>query len=123
MTKSAGAPTEAPYEERRIANEAQKSAMAVLAASLIQAGDLLVLDVGTSVASVAANLRVDYMGTVLTNSLLAAVALAGRHGVEVLTSGGRVRSGDLACSGPQSEAFFAEFFGAKAFLGSGGVHP
>jgi len=37
--------------------------------------------------------------------------------------GGQVRAGDAACSGAHAEAFFAEFYADKAFLGSGGVHP
>ena len=122
VTKSGGA-AEAPYEERRIAHEPQKAAMARLAVSLIEPGDLLVLDVGTSVARVAAQLPSGYHGLVLTNSIPAATVLAGRPGVDVLTSGGRLRAGDLACSGPAAETFFAGFYGGKAFLGSGGVHP
>jgi DeoR family glycerol-3-phosphate regulon repressor len=34
-----------------------------------------------------------------------------------------VRPGDGACSGAHAEAFFAEFYADRAFLGSGGVHP
>ena len=41
----------------------------------------------------------------------------------MITSGGRVRSGDLACFGPVSEAFFRDYFADKAFMGAGGVHP
>ena len=33
------------------------------------------------------------------------------------------RPGDGACSGAHAEAFFAEFYADRAFLGSGGVHP
>jgi DeoR/GlpR family transcriptional regulator of sugar metabolism len=123
VTKSNGSSAEAPYEERRVAHEAEKEAMAGLAASLVEPGDMLLLDVGTSVARVASRLPMEYTGTVLTNSLVAATVLAGRQGIELLTSGGRVRPGDLACSGPATEAFFDGFFGGKAFLGSGGVHP
>jgi DeoR family glycerol-3-phosphate regulon repressor len=113
---------EAPYEQRRSANHEQKRAMAMAAAELVAPDDLCILDVGTSVAQVAVHLPASYRGRILTNSILAATALADRPGVDVRTSGGRVRSGDLACYGPQAEAFFAEAFGGKAFLGSGGVH-
>jgi DeoR family fructose operon transcriptional repressor len=123
VTKSNGSSAEAPYEERKATHEPEKEAMARLAVSLVETGDLLVLDVGTSVARVASHLPTEYSGLVLTNSVLAATALSGRPGVEVLASGGRVRGGDLACSGPVTEAFFGGFFGGKAFLGSGGVHP
>src|SRR5208282_5293306 len=36
--------------------------------------------------------------------------------------GGQLRPGDAACFGSRAEAFFAEFYADKAFLGSGGVH-
>src|SRR6202020_2605359 len=64
-----------------------------------------------------------FRGRVLTNSVPAALELSGRDGIELLLSGGQVRPGDGACSGAHAEAFFAEFYADKAFLGSGGVHP
>ena len=82
----------------------------------------MILDIGSTVAELAAGLPHTYRGIVLTNSLLVATSLAGRDGVEVITSGGRVRSGDLACFGPSSEAFFRDYFVDKAFVGAGGVH-
>ncbi len=114
---------EVPYAQRRVRFSERKQAMARLAATLVAPGDTLALDVGTSVAEVARALPASYRGRVLTNSLLAAVELAGREGVEVVTAGGQVRPGDLACSGPHAEAFFAGYYADKAFLGSGGVHP
>jgi DeoR/GlpR family transcriptional regulator of sugar metabolism len=59
---------------------------------------------------------------VLTNSVPAAMALADRDEIELLLCGGQVRPGDAACFGAQAEAFFADFYADKAFLGSGGVH-
>jgi DeoR family transcriptional regulator, fructose operon transcriptional repressor len=113
---------EPAFERRRIQHRDRKTAMGRLAAGLVEPGDTLILDVGTSVAEVARELPRDYRGKVLTNSLLVASTLAGREGVEVYTSGGRVRAGDLACFGPTSEGFFRDYFADKAFLGSGGVH-
>ena len=114
---------EAPFELRREERTARKAAMARLATTLVSHDDMLVLDIGTSVAAVAAALPLTYRGRVLTNSLLVATALTDRQDVEILTSGGRIRGGDLACFGPHAERFFSEFHGGKAFLGTGGVHP
>jgi DeoR family transcriptional regulator, fructose operon transcriptional repressor len=114
---------EPPYETRRVQYLERKRAIGRMAASLVEPGDTLILDIGTSVAEVARALIPGYRGRVLTNSLLAAVELAGRDGVEVHTSGGGLRGGDLACSGPHAEAFFASYYADKAFLGSGGLHP
>jgi DeoR family fructose operon transcriptional repressor len=114
---------EAPFERRREESAARKAAMARLATTLISDGDMLVLDIGTSVAAIATALPLTYRGRVLTNSLLVTTALAHRQDIEVLTSGGRTRGGDLACFGPHAERFFSEFHGGTAFLGTGGVHP
>jgi DeoR family transcriptional regulator, fructose operon transcriptional repressor len=120
-TATAPRALEPAFEKRRMLNRASKTAIGRLAASLIAPGDTLILDIGTTVAELAAELQLSYRGIVLTNSLLVANALAGRDGIEVIASGGRVRPGDLACFGPVSEAFFRDYYADKAFMGSGGV--
>ncbi len=120
-TKPGGRAVEPPYEERRIANLAQKQAMARLAVGLIHEGDTVILDVGTSVAEIARALPADFRCRVLTNSVLVATELAGRPHVEVLLSGGRLRPGDLALSGPDAIRFFQGYYADRVFLGSGGV--
>jgi DeoR/GlpR family transcriptional regulator of sugar metabolism len=109
------------YDERREANAAAKQAMAALATSLLQPGDTVVFDVGTSVLEVARRVPPTWSGRVLTNSLPAAAELSTRAGVEVLVSGGRLRAGDQALAGPHATAFFTEYYADLAFLGSGGV--
>jgi DeoR family fructose operon transcriptional repressor len=121
-TRVAARAFEPAFEMRRMLHRERKIAIARLVASLIEPGDTLILDVGTTVAALAGELPLAHRGIVLTNSLLVANALADRDGIEVITSGGRVRSGDLACFGPVSEAFFRDYFADKAFMGAGGVH-
>lgn len=113
---------EAAFDQRNTRHQANKIAIAQQAAELIEPGETLILDVGTTVAELARRLPPSYHGHVLTNSLLVASALADRDRVEVFCSGGRVRGGDLACSGSISDAFFRDHFADKSFLGSGGVH-
>ena len=110
------------FVKRTGRNAGGKQAMARLAATLVRAGDTVVLDVGTSALEVARALPAEWHGRVLTGSLLAAAELTGRSGVEVYASGGRVRGGDLACSGDTARSFFADHYADIAFLGSGGVH-
>ena len=112
---------EPAYEQRRMSYRERKHAIGRLAAGLVSGGDTLILDIGTSVAQLAGELSAAHRGIVLTNSLLVANTLAGREGIEVVTSGGNVRAGDLACFGPVSQAFFRDYFADKAFMGCGGV--
>jgi DeoR family transcriptional regulator, fructose operon transcriptional repressor len=114
---------EAPFDQRQGLHLEAKRSIGRLAASLVEPTDAVVLDVGTTVAELARLLPADFRGRVLTSSLLVAAEVSRRQGVEVEVAGGRLRGGDLACSGAHAAAFFAGWFADKAFLGSGGVHP
>ena len=112
---------EPPFEDRATLATAGKTAMGRAAAGLVMPGQTLVFDVGTSVLEVARALPRDFVGTVATCSLLVAAELAGRRGVTVLVSGGRVRAGDLSLSNADAVGFFADLRPDVAFVGSGGV--
>lgn len=118
---AAGRTTEPSFEERAVLRLAQKQAMAAVAVGLISPGDSVFLDVGTSVAEVARALPQDLPCRVLTNSLLAANELVDRPLAEVVVSGGRLRKGDLALSGPDAQRFFQGYYADRVFLGSGGL--
>jgi NAD(P)-dependent dehydrogenase (short-subunit alcohol dehydrogenase family) len=81
----------------------------------------VVIDVGTTAAEVTRNLPTNWTGPVVANSLLVAAELADHDGIEPTVLGGRIRSGDLAASGPQIPAVLAELYADSAFLGSGGL--
>ena len=49
--------------------------------------------------------------------------LVDRPQAEVTVSGGRLRRGDLALSGPDAQRFFEGYYADRVFLGSGGVDP
>jgi DeoR family fructose operon transcriptional repressor len=114
--------TEGTFAARSALNSDSKQAIGRLAASLVDPDDTIVIDVGTTALEVAKALPRTFRGRVLTNSVPAAMALADVDGIELLISGGHVRRGDAACFGGHADAFFAEFYADKAFLGSGGVH-
>ncbi len=118
-----GRTVEPSFEERAVLRLAPKQAMARLAVELISPGDTIFLDIGTSVAEVARALPFDLPCRVLTNSMLAANDLVDRPDAEVVVSGGRLRKGDLALSGPDTQRFFEGYYADRVFLGSGGVDP
>jgi DeoR family transcriptional regulator, fructose operon transcriptional repressor len=115
--------SEGSFAARSTLNLARKQAIAVLAASLVGAGETIVIDTGTTALELARALPVSFHGRVLTNSVPVAAELSGRSDIELLLCGGQIRPGDGACSGAHAEAFFAGFYASKAFLGAGGVHP
>jgi DeoR/GlpR family transcriptional regulator of sugar metabolism len=113
---------EPSYTERSMIRHQAKAQLARLAAGLLEDGQTVVIDIGTTAVAVAQAIPRSFTGTVVTPSLPVAVELADRAGVEVLLAGGRVRPGDLACSSAHAKAFFADIYADIALLGSGGVH-
>jgi DeoR family transcriptional regulator, fructose operon transcriptional repressor len=122
-TQPSGRSTEGTFATRSSRNMDRKRAIAALAASLVEPEETVIIDVGTTALEVAMALPANFRGRVLTNSVQVATRVSGRTDVELLVCGGQVRAGDGACFGPHAEAFFAEFYADRAFLGSGGVHP
>jgi len=121
--RPSGRSSEGSFAARSGRHTERKRAIAALAASLVEPEETIVIDIGTTALEVARALPTSFRGRVLTNSVPAAMELSGRADIEVLLSGGQVRPGDGACSGAHAEAFFAEFYADRAFLGSGGLHP
>ena len=122
-TRPSGRSSEGSFAARSTRHIDRKRAIAALAASLVESGETIVIDVGTTALEVARALPAGFRGRVLTNSVPAAMELSARTDVELLLCGGQVRAGDGACGGAHAEAFFTEFYADRAFLGSGGVHP
>ena len=122
-TRPAGRSSEGSFAARSVRRMTAKRAIAKLAASFVEPGDTVIIDVGTTALEVARALPAMFEGRVLTNSVPVAMELSGRREIELLLCGGQVRHGDGACAGAHAEAFFAEFYADRAFLGSGGVHP
>ncbi|WP_372444733.1 DeoR/GlpR family DNA-binding transcription regulator [Microbispora corallina] len=112
---------EPSHLERSTAQAEAKAVIGALAARLPRPGQTVVIDVGTTAVHAARALPASFRGVVATCSLLVAAELAGRPGVEVLVSGGRVRQGDLAVSNAHTLAFFGDLRADVALLGSGGV--
>lgn len=112
---------EPSFGERRIIRHQAKAELACVAVELLENGQTVIVDIGTTGVAVAQAIPRSFSGTVVTPSLPVAVELADRPDVEVLVAGGRVRGGDLACSNAYTKAFFGDVFADVALLGSGGV--
>ncbi|MGW6458634.1 DeoR/GlpR family DNA-binding transcription regulator [Streptomyces sp. NPDC055078] len=112
---------EASYADRSRSGTEAKAAIGRAAASLVRPGMTVVIDVGTTAVQIARALPLDFRGTVATPSLLVAGVVAALPHAEVLLPGGRLRGGDLVCSGPQTVRFFADVYPDLAFIGSGGI--
>ncbi|WP_149827760.1 DeoR/GlpR family DNA-binding transcription regulator [Streptomyces tailanensis] len=100
---------------------AEKTAIADLAASLVEEGEAIVVGAGTTTQELARRLARIPGLTVVTNSLLVAQALAHANRVEVVMTGGTLRGSNYALVGSGAEQSLQGLRVSKAFLSGSGL--
>lgn len=121
----AAAPAEQRFEEAKVAAAAQKRAIGRLAATLIEDGDTIVLDVGTTTTAVAhaiADRRQVSDITAFTSSLTIAMALERADPrVSVVVTGGTLRPKQHSLVEPLAGLVLSNINAGKAFIGCNGI--
>ncbi|MGA5701488.1 DeoR/GlpR family DNA-binding transcription regulator [Peterkaempfera bronchialis] len=109
------------YPQKTHLAAAEKSAVADLAAGLVEEGDAVVVGAGTTTQELARRLaRVPGL-TVVTNSLLVAQALAHANRVEVVMTGGTLRGSNYALVGSGAEQSLQGLRVTRAFVSGSGL--
>jgi len=120
-------PAETPYEARRDAYAAEKAAIARAAAALIEPGDTVLLDVGTTTMAIAREIvaRPDLEQlTVVTHGLNIAFALERSiPRVQVIVTGGSLRPLQHSLVDPLAGLVLDRLRASIAFVGADGIHP
>jgi DeoR/GlpR family transcriptional regulator of sugar metabolism len=111
-----------PFERVAEHDVADKRAIGVRAAGMVQEGDVVLLDIGTTVVQLAREL-VGRSVTVITSSLAVLDALRGDPAVELILLGGVVRPSYHSLVGLLTETGLAQVRADLAFLGTSGVRP
>ncbi|WP_425581277.1 DeoR/GlpR family DNA-binding transcription regulator [Streptomyces sodiiphilus] len=112
---------ESGFHQRSMAASAEKAAIAECAAGLVGEGEAVIVGAGTTAQELARRLaRVPGL-TVVTNSLLAAQALAHAGRVDVVMTGGTLRGSDYALVGSGAELSLQGLRVARAFLSGAGL--
>ncbi len=114
---------EPSYAERSVQRQAEKRAIAQMAAGLVQEGETLMLDAGTTTYEIARLLKEFRRLTVVTNSLVSAQILAENDALETILIGGVVQARRCAALGPLAARFLDPIQCDRAFVGMSGVHP
>ena len=109
------------YRGRRENNGAAKKAIAREARKLVQSGQRLILDTGTTTLELAVLLKDALNLTVITPSLAVASELQHAPGVEVILLGGVIRRGSPDLTGPATEPWLELFAADLAFQGADGI--
>lgn len=102
-------------------NIAQKQIIAKKAAELIEPGETIILDSGSSTTEIAKNLIGRKEITVITNALNIAMMLGAEPGIEVIVTGGEFKPPTLSLTGQKAASFFEDINADKLFLATAGI--
>lgn len=116
-----GASYEPPFSARETDHIDEKERIAARAVEMINDGDSLILDVGTTTLEIARALKGKRNLTVLVSNLRAAMELASQPAIQVIVIGGQLRTSELSMVGHLAEETLRRFQVDKAFIGVGGI--
>jgi DeoR family transcriptional regulator of aga operon len=116
---------ELPLTVKQTLYHAEKVRIAGAAAALIQDGETVILDSGTTTAEIARQIRGLRLRSlnVITNALNIAVVLANAHHVNLIIPGGVLRRKSWSLAGPQAEQALRDLQADRLFLGVDSLDP
>lgn len=91
------------------------------AAELIEMGDSIILDSGSTTTEIARNLIGRSGLTIITNALNIAMILGAEPGIEVIVTGGEFKPPTLSLTGQKAASFFEDIHVDKLFLATAGI--
>jgi DeoR family transcriptional regulator of aga operon len=113
------------FKEKMLMHKEQKERIGRAAAAMIQSGDVIIMDSGTTVVHVARHISHDILAggqlTVITSSLPIVRELGSWSGVHLILLGGVYLRMQEVLVGPQAIASMAGLHADKMFLGAGGL--
>ena len=110
-----------PYEERRRGSETAKAAIGRRAAALVEDGDVIFVDSGTTTLHM-----IDYLAdkrelTIITNNLEAIIRALPHENITIIALPGQVRRKTHSLTGDDAVRYLRRFNIRKAFMASTGV--
>ncbi|WP_167102678.1 DeoR/GlpR family DNA-binding transcription regulator [Mycobacterium sp. DL592] len=115
---------EPSFESRASRSATEKMHIAEAAVELLQPGETVILDSGSTVLAVARAIRGRGLGlTIVTPSLLAAIELADEPDTTIIVTGGNLRPGELSLIGFETESVFQMYNCDTFIMGIAGVDP
>lgn len=112
--------TDTPLSDKAKENFKQKQAIGKLASEMINDGETIILDSGTTTTEIARNLTKHKGLTIITNALNIATILSENESFNIFMPGGNLRHKSMSLAGVMAEESFKNFFCDKLFLGVDG---
>lgn len=101
----------------------EKKEVAQKAVSLIEEGDIIILDSGSTTTELAKLMTSIRNLNVITNALNIAYILSGNPGINLIVSGGEFKAPTLSLTGDIAAATFKGIHVNKCFLATAGISP
>ena len=114
---------EAPFSERSTTNLEQKVAIGKLAADLVEDGEHIIIDSGTTTLHIARHLVNRSNITVVTNDINVAAELRDAPKVRVIVTGGELYPSSYMLNGMFTNHVLGTLHVSKAFIGIPAIHP
>ncbi|MDR6552009.1 DeoR/GlpR family DNA-binding transcription regulator [Paenibacillus qinlingensis] len=114
---------EPSFNERAVQQLDQKMRIGKMAASLIQDGEHVIIDSGTTTLHIAKHLVHRSNITVVTNDMNIAMELREASGVKVIMTGGELYPSSYMFNGMFTDHVLKSLHVQKAFLGTPVIHP
>ncbi|MFQ5604884.1 MAG: transcriptional repressor AgaR [bacterium] len=111
-----------PVEDKRKKHVEEKRRIGKRAAELVQDGETVILDSGSSTMEIARNFGSKKNLTVITNAINIAWELAQFENLTVTLTGGIMRPESYSLVGPHAESTLRKHFVEKFFMGVDGFH-
>ena len=111
---------EPTFNEKKEEFLREKEAIGALAASLLEDGDSVILDTGTTTLEIAKRIK-DLRLTVITNALDIAEELSDVANIQLILTGGILRGNTRAMVGSLAEGTLKHFKADVAFIGANGI--
>jgi DeoR family transcriptional regulator of aga operon len=111
---------ESPVHERLKTHSGEKQRIGAMAATLINDGETIILDSGTTTLEIARQIKKKQGLQIITNGVNIAAELLDARGAEVFIVGGTVRGESASISGHFTEEMFDQFSADKLFLSGAG---
>jgi DeoR/GlpR family transcriptional regulator of sugar metabolism len=113
----------APFAERRGLESSAKRAIAAAAVAMIETGQVVIIDGGTTSAELIRQIPRDLSATVVTHSPSVAVGLVDHPSIEVIVIGGRLFKHSIVTVGAAAVEAMSHIQADIYFMGVTGVHP
>ncbi|MFD1957738.1 DeoR/GlpR family DNA-binding transcription regulator [Paenibacillus thailandensis] len=114
---------EPPFNERATQHLEEKMRIGQMAASLVQDGDHIIIDSGTTTQYIAKNLLHRSNITVVTNDMNIAAELRDAPGIKVIVTGGELYPSSYMLNGMFTDHVLRSLHVIKAFIGTPAIHP